>query len=150
VAIILTLSGRITSESTTAEAAEKTDPTTTTARCWVCQHVQVVPRSQAAFVCEQCGAKLERRTQPATGNTTTLPSPGLRGTAPQSTISAPNPPQKCTKAKGFKCEHLQVMPLSEATLECAESGAKLKGRTQTGSGQHNSFFRRSCDRAKVV
>ena len=72
VAIILTLSGRITSESTTAEAAEKTDPTTTTARCWVCQHLQVVPRSQAAFVCEQCGAKLERRTQPATGNTTAL------------------------------------------------------------------------------
>jgi membrane associated rhomboid family serine protease len=105
VAIILTLSGRITSvpttaeaESTTAEAVEKTDPTTTTARCWVCQHVQVVPRSQPAFVCEQCGAKLERRTQPATGNTTASSPPGLWGTAPQNTPSAPNSPQKSTNA----------------------------------------------------
>jgi len=79
VATILTLSGRIVSVSTTAEAAEKTDPTITQARCWVCQHVQVVPRSQPAFVCEQCGAKIARRTQPANGDTTALSSPGLWG-----------------------------------------------------------------------
>jgi uncharacterized paraquat-inducible protein A len=62
VAIILTGAGRITSASTIAEAPEKADPTTTTARSWVCQHVQLVPRNQSALLCEQCGAKLERRT----------------------------------------------------------------------------------------
>lgn len=75
VAIILTLSGRIASESTAREAAEKIDPTTTTARCWVCQHVQVVPRSQPAFACEHCGAKLKRRTQPPAGDTTAFSAP---------------------------------------------------------------------------
>jgi membrane associated rhomboid family serine protease len=120
VATILTLSGRITSVSATAEAAEKTDPTTPTARCWVCQHVQAVPRSQPAFVCEQCGAKLERRTQPATDNTTALSSPGLWGTAFQRTPRVPNTPQKSTKVRCNNCQHLQAVPLSQETFECAE------------------------------
>jgi hypothetical protein len=46
-------------------AAAKTDTTTTTVRCWVCQHVSAVPRSQPTFVCEQCGAHLNNRTGPA-------------------------------------------------------------------------------------
>lgn len=43
-------------------AAAKTDTTTATVRCWVCQHVSAVPQSQPTFVCEQCGAHLERGT----------------------------------------------------------------------------------------
>ena len=62
VAIILTLSGRITSGVDNRRGRREERPTTTTARCRVCQHMQVVPRIQPAFVCEQCGAKLKRRT----------------------------------------------------------------------------------------
>ena len=46
-------------------AAAKTDTTTATVRCWVCQHVSAVPQSQPTLVCEQCGAHLERGTAPA-------------------------------------------------------------------------------------
>jgi hypothetical protein len=46
-------------------AAAKTDTTTATVRCWVCQHVSAVPQSQPTLVCEQCGAHLNRRTGPA-------------------------------------------------------------------------------------
>ena len=68
----------------------------------------------------------------------------LRGTALQRTPSAPaapsesttaarssgaNAPQKSTKIKCFKCEHVQAVPLSEATFECAECGAKLRRKT---------------------
>jgi ribosomal protein S27E len=42
----------------TAQAAEKTDTTTTKMRCLRCQHVQTVPRSQPTFTCEQCKAHL--------------------------------------------------------------------------------------------
>jgi membrane associated rhomboid family serine protease/ribosomal protein S27E len=136
VAIILARAGRITSVSTTAEAAEKTDTTTTNDRttvnvgCPNCPHVQAVPRSQQTFVCEQCGAKLRRRTQPASGNTTALSSPGLWPTAPQSTPSSPNTPRESTKVKCAKCEHVQAVLLSEATFECAECGTKLRRKTQ--------------------
>ena len=41
-----------------AQAAEKTDTSTTNVRCWVCQHVQTAPVSQEAFSCEQCNAHL--------------------------------------------------------------------------------------------
>ncbi|WP_082951022.1 zinc ribbon domain-containing protein [Mycobacterium mantenii] len=34
----------------------------TKVRCHKCQHVQTVPQSESAFVCEQCDAKLKRRT----------------------------------------------------------------------------------------
>lgn len=34
-------------------------------RCNKCQHVQVVPRSESTFVCEQCNAKLKRKADPA-------------------------------------------------------------------------------------
>ncbi len=50
-----------------ARAVDKTDPTITNVRCWVCQHVQTVPVSQGAFSCEQCGAQLNRRKAPAKG-----------------------------------------------------------------------------------
>lgn len=36
----------------------------TKVRCHHCQHVQVVPLSQATFVCEKCNAKLQRDTAP--------------------------------------------------------------------------------------
>jgi hypothetical protein len=36
----------------------------TNLRCNRCQHVQAVPLSQSTFVCEECGTKLKRRTQP--------------------------------------------------------------------------------------
>jgi hypothetical protein len=49
----------------TAQAAEKTETTTTNVGCPNCQHVQAVPRSQPTFVCEQCNAHLKRRTAPA-------------------------------------------------------------------------------------
>jgi hypothetical protein len=51
-----------------AQAAEKTDTSTTNVRCWVCQHVQTVPVGQEAFPCEQCNAHLTRRTPPADGS----------------------------------------------------------------------------------
>jgi membrane associated rhomboid family serine protease/ribosomal protein S27E len=133
VAIILTRAGRITSASTTAQAAGKTDTTTTNVGCPNCPHVQAVPRSQPTFVCEQCGAKLKRRTQPDTGNTTALSSAGLWGTVPQGTPSAPNTPQKSTKVRCNKCQHVQAVPLSEATFECAECGAKLRRKTQSAT-----------------
>jgi membrane associated rhomboid family serine protease/ribosomal protein S27E len=134
VAIVLARTGRITSTSTTAQPAEKTDTTTTNVGCPNCPHVQAVPRSQPTFVCEQCGAKLKRRTQPAMGNTTALSSPGLRGTAPQRTPGATVAPQKSTKIKCFKCEHVQAVPLSEMTFECAECGAKLRRKRQPAMG----------------
>jgi membrane associated rhomboid family serine protease len=96
VAIILTRAGRIAPAPTTAQAAEKTDPTTTEVRCWVCQHVQAVPRSQPTLVCEQCGARLKRRTQPDAGNTAALSSPGLWPAAPPPALgqqpAEPTPP----------------------------------------------------------
>jgi ribosomal protein S27E len=49
----------------TAQAAEKTDTTTTNVRCHNCEHVQAVPRSQPTFTCEQCKAHLKRRGAPA-------------------------------------------------------------------------------------
>jgi hypothetical protein len=52
-------------DDSTAQAAEKTDTTTTNVRCVHCQHVQTVPVSQKTFVCEQCEARLRRRTAPA-------------------------------------------------------------------------------------
>ncbi|MGO9924795.1 MAG: rhomboid family intramembrane serine protease [Mycobacterium sp.] len=149
VAIVLSRAGRITSGSTTEPTCDRetshrlggTAPQSTPSApaaprkstsvgCPNCGHVQAVPLSQPKFVCEQCKAHLMRRPQPDTGNTTALPSPGLLGTPPQSTPSAPNTPQKPTKVKCFKCEHVQAVPLSEATFECAECGAKLKRRTQ--------------------
>jgi ABC-type transport system involved in cytochrome bd biosynthesis fused ATPase/permease subunit len=42
----------------TAQAAEKTDTTTTKVRCLHCQHVQAVLLSQPTFVCEQCKAQI--------------------------------------------------------------------------------------------
>lgn len=144
VAIILTRAGRITSGPTTepkydkasdrlGEAAPQRTPsapaaprTFTNVGCPNCQHVQAVPLSQPKFVCEQCKTHLMRRTQPDTGNTIALSSPGLGGTAPQSTPSAPNTPQKSTKVKCFKCQHVQAVPLNQETFECAECGTKLK------------------------
>ena len=46
-------------------AAAKTGTTTTTVRCWVCQHVSAVPQSQQTLVCEHCGARLSRGMGPA-------------------------------------------------------------------------------------
>ena len=56
------------------ERIAKARATTTTVRCPNCQHVQAVPRSQPAFVCEGCKAHLKRRTQPDTANTLTSQS----------------------------------------------------------------------------
>jgi uncharacterized paraquat-inducible protein A len=56
------------SAGNTAQAAEKTDTTTTRVRCPNCQHVQATPRSQPTFVCEQCKAHLTRRTAPNNGS----------------------------------------------------------------------------------
>ena len=39
--------------------------TSTKVRCLHCQHVQTVPVSQPTFACEQCKARLKRRTAPA-------------------------------------------------------------------------------------
>jgi membrane associated rhomboid family serine protease/ribosomal protein S27E len=154
VAIILTSAGRITSVSTTEPkydhrtsdrlggTAPQSTPSapaaprkSTNVGCPNCGHVQAVPLSQPKFVCERCTAHLVRRTQPDTGNTTVLSSPGSLGTAPQSTISAPNPLHKSTKVKCFKCEHVQAVPLREATFGCAECGTKLKRRTQPDTGK---------------
>ncbi len=52
----------------TAQAAEKTDTTTTKVRCLHCQHVQTAPRSQPTFVCGRCNAHLKRRTAPVDGS----------------------------------------------------------------------------------
>ena len=49
-------------------AAAKTGTTTTTVRCWVCQHVSAVPQSQQTLVCEHCGARLNRRTGPVSSS----------------------------------------------------------------------------------
>lgn len=46
---------------------DKKDPTIREVRCWACQHVQKVPVSQEAFLCEQCGAHLHRLDPPAKG-----------------------------------------------------------------------------------
>jgi membrane associated rhomboid family serine protease/ribosomal protein S27E len=133
VAIVLTRAGRITSAVADDPDAPQRTPsapaaprTFTNVGCPNCQHVQAVPLSQPKFVCEQCKAHLMRRTQPDTGDTTALSSPGLEGTAPQSTPSVPNGPQKSTKIKCFKCEHVQAVPRSQETFECAECGAKLR------------------------
>jgi membrane associated rhomboid family serine protease len=40
----------------------------TNVRCFLCGHVQAVPLSEATFKCAGCGAKLERKTQSATGS----------------------------------------------------------------------------------
>ena len=149
VAIILTRAGRITPGSIPepeydretshrpwgtpphrTPGAPNTPRTSTNVGCPNCQHVQAVPLSQPKYVCEQCKAHLMRRTQPDTRNTTALSSVGLGGTAPQSTPGAPNTPQKSTKVRCTKCQHVQAVPLSEETFECAECGAKLKRRTQ--------------------
>jgi membrane associated rhomboid family serine protease/ribosomal protein S27E len=149
VAVILTRAGRITSAVADDPDAPQRTPsapaaprTFTNVGCPNCQHVQAVPLSQPKFVCEQCKAHLTRRTQ---SDTTALSSPGIWGTAPQSTRGAPNAPQqsttamrssganaphKPTKIKCFKCEHVQAVPLSEATFECAECGAKLMRKRQ--------------------
>jgi ribosomal protein S27E len=45
--------------------AEKQEPASgksAKVRCFRCRHVQVAPRSESIFVCEECGAKLKRRT----------------------------------------------------------------------------------------
>jgi hypothetical protein len=49
----------------TAQAVAKTDTTTTKLKCRACQHVQMVPVSQATFVCEQCHTHLKRSTATA-------------------------------------------------------------------------------------
>jgi hypothetical protein len=49
-------------DDNTAQAAEKTDTTTTKERCLHCQHVQTVPVSQETYSCQQCKARLKRRT----------------------------------------------------------------------------------------
>ena len=146
VAIILTRAGRITSAVADDPDAPQRAPsapaaprTFTNVGCPNCQHVQAVPLSQPKFVCEQCKAHLTRRTQPDWGNTTALSSPGLEGRAPQSTTSAPNTPQKSTKIKCVKCEHVQAVSLGEATFECSECGAKLKRRTQPATGNTTAF-----------
>jgi membrane associated rhomboid family serine protease/ribosomal protein S27E len=46
-------------------SASNTPQKSTNVRCHNCEHVQAVPLSQPTFVCEQCGAKLKRRTAPA-------------------------------------------------------------------------------------
>ena len=137
VAIILTRAGRITSAVADDPDAPQRTPsapaaprTFTNVGCPNCQHVQAVPLSQPTFVCELCKAHLIRRTQPDTGNTTALSSPRLGGTAPQST---PNTPQKSTKIKCFKCQHVQAVPRSEATFLCAQCGTKLKRRTHSAA-----------------
>ncbi|MEB4212316.1 zinc ribbon domain-containing protein [Mycobacterium sp. 94-17] len=37
--------------------------TSSKVRCHQCQHVQTVPQSESTFACEQCDAKLKRRTR---------------------------------------------------------------------------------------
>jgi hypothetical protein len=58
---------RVAHRADNTQPAEQIDMTATTARCWVCQHVQTVPIGQEAFVCEQCNARLKRATAPANG-----------------------------------------------------------------------------------
>ena len=149
VAIILTRTGRITSVSTpepeydreTSHRRSRTAPqsapeaptaprTFTNVGCPSCGHVQAVPRNQQVYVCEQCGAKLRRQTRPDTGDTTGVAPPGLSGSAPQRTPSAPNTAQASTKVKCVKCAHVQAVSLSEATFECAECSATLRRKTQ--------------------
>jgi membrane associated rhomboid family serine protease/ribosomal protein S27E len=146
VAIILTRTGRITSAVGDDPDAPQHAPrapaaprTFTNVGCPNCQHVQAVPRSQPKFVCEQCKAHLMRRAQPDTRNTTALSSPGLSGTAPQSTPSAPNNPQKSTKVRCHKCQHVQAVPRSQPTFVCEECGTKLKRRAQPNTGNATAF-----------
>ena len=58
----------------------------------------------------------------------------LPGTTLQRTPSAPADPRKSTKIKCFKCEHVQAVPLSEATFECAQCGAKLRRKKLPATG----------------
>ena len=59
--------GRTAAQST--PSAPNNSQKSTKVRCFKCQRVQAVPRSQPTFKCAECGAKLKRRTQPDMGNT---------------------------------------------------------------------------------
>jgi ribosomal protein S27E len=48
-----------------ADAQKQPTGKSSKVRCSKCQHVQVVPRSQPVFVCEQCHTKLKRQTKSA-------------------------------------------------------------------------------------
>jgi serine/threonine protein kinase len=45
---------------------------------------------------------------------------------------SPDTPQKSTKVRCNKCQHVQTVPLSQETFLCAQCGTKLKRRNQAG------------------
>jgi hypothetical protein len=63
----ITAKARAEAAEPAAEQAPETEAheKSTKVRCLHCQHVQTVPVSQPTFACEQCKARLKRRTAPA-------------------------------------------------------------------------------------
>ena len=96
VAVVLTRAGRITVGSTTEPKDDRGQGKTT-----------------------------QRLPATALQRTPSAPAAPRKSTA-AARFSGANAPQKSTKIKCFKCEHVQAVPLSEATFECAQCGAKLR------------------------
>jgi membrane associated rhomboid family serine protease len=57
-----------TSATATWSSGAKAPETSTNIKCFNCGHVQAEPRSEATFRCAECGTKLRRKTQSATGS----------------------------------------------------------------------------------
>jgi DNA-directed RNA polymerase subunit RPC12/RpoP len=89
-------------------------------KCSRCNTIQNIPETQPEYECWQCKGVHRLWGAPDTPQKST--------TAARS--SEAKTPQKSTKVKCSKCQHVQAVPVSQAKFACAECGAKLKRKTQ--------------------